>query len=103
MSVSTTIPLDFYQEVTLARTSPCSWGQVRGLVGHNYPCFPATSRKGTFSAIMLAAWWLRKQCNAVIFDGRQPDLSGLIDMTKAEAKLWATARASGLAALLPLA
>jgi hypothetical protein len=62
---------------------------------------PTALRRGTSSVIMLTAWWLWKRWNAVIFDGTQPDLCGLLDMIKAEASSWATAGASGLAAILP--
>jgi hypothetical protein len=50
---------------------------------------------------MLTAWWLWKRRNAVIFEGARPDLGGLLDTIKAEARSWAAAGASGLAAILP--
>jgi hypothetical protein len=62
---------------------------------------PKTARKGISSAIMLKAWWLWKRRDDIIFDGAQPGLHGLLDTIKADAKLWATAGASGLAAVLP--
>jgi hypothetical protein len=62
---------------------------------------PTVAHKGTSSGIMLTAWWLWKRRNAVIFDGAWPDLGGLLDTIKAEAKSWSAAGASGLAALLP--
>lgn len=40
---------------------------------------PVAARKGTSSVIMLTAWQLWKRRNAIIFDGAQPDLRGLLD------------------------
>jgi hypothetical protein len=64
---------------------------------------PKAARKGISSAIMLTAWWLWKRRNAIIFDGARPDLHGLVDTIKADAKSWVIAGASGFAALLPTA
>jgi hypothetical protein len=75
------------------------WGQVRRLVRRDHPA----ARKGTSSVIMLTAWWLWKRRNTVIFDTTWPDLGGLLDIIKVEAKSWAAAGASGVAALLPSA
>jgi hypothetical protein len=62
---------------------------------------PKAARKGISSMAMLRSWWLWKRCNAIIFDGVRPELHGLLDTIKVEAKSWATTVASGLAALLP--
>lgn len=64
---------------------------------------PIASRKGTSSLIMITAFCLWKHCNVIIFDGAGPDIAGLLDTIKTEAKSWAAAGASGLAALLPIA
>lgn len=59
-------------------------------------------RKGTSSAIMLVAWCIWKNRNAIIFDNAQLSLARLLDTIKTEARHWATAGARGLAALLPV-
>uniref|UniRef100_A0ACD5TKP0 Uncharacterized protein n=1 Tax=Avena sativa TaxID=4498 RepID=A0ACD5TKP0_AVESA len=64
---------------------------------------PRALRKGTSSLIMLTAWWIWKQRNAVVFDNAPPNLSVLLGTIRSEARSWAAAGAAGLRALLPVA
>ena len=62
---------------------------------------PRMLRKGTSSAIMLTAWWIWKQRNAVVFDNARPSVRALMETIKTEARSWVSAGARGLALLLP--
>jgi hypothetical protein len=62
---------------------------------------PSVARKGTSSVVTLIAWWLWKWRNAVIFNGMRPDLDGLLDTIKVDARSWVALGVSGLAAILP--
>ena len=62
---------------------------------------PQALRKGTSSLIMLSAWWIWKQRNAVVFDNRSPSVSALVETIKTEARTWVSAGARGLGQLLP--
>lgn len=58
-------------------------------------------RKGTASLIMLTAWWIWKHRNVAIFDIATFNIALLTELIKTGAKLWASAGAVGLGALLP--
>ena len=64
---------------------------------------PRAMRKGTSSLIMLTAWWIWKQRNAIIFDNATPSLSSLLDTIRSEARPWAVAGSFGFRALIPMA
>jgi hypothetical protein len=61
---------------------------------------PTTGRKGTSLVVILTTWWLWKRRKAVIFDSVHPDLGGLVDEIKTEARSWVAIGSSGLAAIL---
>ena len=61
-----------------------------------------TARKGPSSLVMLTAWWIWKQLNAVIFDESQPDVYRLFSTIRAEAWYWEMVGAKGLSELLPV-
>jgi hypothetical protein len=57
---------------------------------------PFSMCKGTSSLTMLTVWWIFKHRNKAIFDNAQPLVSSLIDMIKAEARLWISMGAKGV-------
>lgn len=62
---------------------------------------PKPLRKGLASATLLTGWMIWKQQNACVFEGDQPSVHLLTQKIKAEAALWARARASGLRLVIP--
>uniref|UniRef100_A0ACD5XM55 Uncharacterized protein n=1 Tax=Avena sativa TaxID=4498 RepID=A0ACD5XM55_AVESA len=62
---------------------------------------PRPMCKGTSSVIMLMAWWIWKQRNAIVFNNENPSVPSLVDTIRAEARSWAEAGAWGLRQILP--
>ena len=60
---------------------------------------PRLLRRGTSSVIMLTAWWIWKQRNAVVFDNGTPSVSALVETIKTEARDWVSAGARDLVLL----
>ena len=50
--------------------------------------------------IMLTAWWIWKQRNAVVFDNASPSVGALVETIKTEARDWVSAGAKDLGQLL---
>ena len=58
-------------------------------------------QKGLSTATLLIPWMTWKHRNDCVFNGATPSTNSLIAQIKDEAKLWATAGARGLRAILP--
>jgi hypothetical protein len=63
---------------------------------------PKILQKGLASVTLLTAWMIWKERNSCVFDGEQPSVQRLLERIKTEAKLWATAGATGLRVVLPM-
>jgi hypothetical protein len=55
------------------------------------------NKKGLNSVIILVAWMIWNHLNGCVFDGRRPDLNGLLTSVLEEAHMWELAGAQGLA------
>ena len=62
---------------------------------------PSGLWKGVNSLISLVAWSVWKHCNVIVFDNVQPLMTNSLCI-KEEARLWAHARAKGLALIIPV-
>jgi hypothetical protein len=58
------------------------------------------TKKGLNSVIILVALTIWNHRNGCVFDGRRPDLNGLLTSVLEEAHMWELAGAQGLAHIL---
>ena len=62
---------------------------------------PKAMRKGLCSTALLVPWMIWKQRNSCVFEGAQASIQSCSTQIREEARLWATAGALGLRAILP--